>query len=106
MTSFEDRQRAQEEKFGRDQELLFKAKSRRNRMLGLWAAEKLGLSGDAADAYAKEVVAADFEKPGDDDIVAKVVRDFAGKKLAIGEAQVRDELQRLFAVAKKQLLGE
>jgi hypothetical protein len=106
MTNFEDRKRAQEEKFGRDQELLFKAKSRRNRMLGVWAAEKLGLSGDAAESYAKEVVAADFEKPGDDDIVGKVVRDFAAKSVPVGEAQVRDELQRLFMLAKKQLLGE
>jgi hypothetical protein len=104
MATFEDRKKGFEEKFRHDQELQFKVTARRNKLLGLWAAEKLGLAGDAAEAYAKEVVAADFEKPGDDDVIEKVMGDFKAKNVAVTEEQVRHELQRLFETAKKQIM--
>ena len=105
MSVFKDRNKGQEEKFRHDQELTFKVTARRNKLLGLWAAEKLGLSGDAAETYAKEVVSADFEKPGDDDVVAKVLGDFKGKGVAVSDAQLRDEMKRLADAARKQIVG-
>jgi hypothetical protein len=105
MATFDDRKKGFEEKFRHDQELQFKVNARRNKLLGAWAAEKMGLSGAAAESYAKEVVAADFEKPGDDDVVQKVVGDLKAKNVAVTEAQVRDELVRLLDVAKKQLMS-
>jgi hypothetical protein len=105
MGGFEDRKKGQEEKFRHDQELTFKINARRNQRLGLWAAGKLGISGDAAEAYAKGIVAADFEKPGDADVVAKVLGDLKGKGVAVSEAQVRDEMKRLADAAKKQIVG-
>ena len=86
MTTFDKREEGFEKKFALDEEQKFKAMARRNRLLGLWAAEKLGLSGDAATAYSKEVVAADFEEAGDDDVQNKVVKDFAAKGVAITAA--------------------
>lgn len=104
MATFDDRKKGFEEKFRHDQELQFKVTARRNKLLGLWAAEKLGLAGDAAEAYAKEVVAADFQKPGDSDVIEKVMTDLQAKNVAVTEAQVRDELQRLLETAKKQIM--
>jgi hypothetical protein len=104
MASFDDRKKGFEEKFRHDQELQFKVNARRNKLLGLWAAQKLGLAADAAETYAKDVVAADFQKPGDDDVVQKVLGDFQAKGVAVTEAQVRDELRRLLETAKKQLM--
>lgn len=106
MATFDDRKKGFEEKFRHDQELLFKVTARRNRLLGLWAAERMGLSGDAAADYAKDVVAADFQKPGDDDVIAKVLGDLKAKNVAVTEAQLRDELHRLFEAAKKQIIGD
>jgi hypothetical protein len=103
MATFDDRKKGFEEKFRHDQELQFKVNARRNKLLGLWAAERLGLSGTEAESYAKEVVASDFEKPGDDDVIEKVARDMKAKNVAVGEAQIRDELRRLLDVAKQQL---
>ena len=103
MSRFDEREKEFEARFKHDQELAFKVTVRRNKLLGLWAARHLGLVGDAADAYAKEVVAADFVKPGDSDVIAKVAKDFADKGIAIGAAQIADELQRSAAEAKKQL---
>jgi hypothetical protein len=105
MATFEDREKGFEQKFRHDQELQFKVTARRNRLLGLWAAERMGLTGDAADAYAKEVVAADFEKPGDDDVVQKVAGDLKAKNITVTEQQIRDELRRLFEAAKKQIMS-
>ena len=105
MTIFEDREKGQEQKFRHDQELAFKIRARRNMLLGMWAAERLGLGGDAADAYAKEVVGADFEKPGDDDIIEKVLSDLKAKGLDVSEARLRDELKRLGDVARKQMVA-
>jgi hypothetical protein len=106
MTGLDDRKKGHEQKFARDQEWDFKIKSRRNRLFGEWAAAKLGLAGDAVAAYAKEVVAADFEKPGDEDVIGKVAGDLAAKGVQVNDAQLRDEFQRLGVVARKQILGE
>jgi hypothetical protein len=103
MTSFDKREEGFEKKFAMDEEQKFKAMARRNRLLGLWVAEKLGLTGDAATAYAKEVVAADFEQPGDNDVVHKVMRDLAAKGIAITEPQLRAKMDELLAQAVAQV---
>ena len=79
MTTFDDRERHEETRFKHDQELAFKARNRGNRIFGMWVAEQLGLSGEAATNYAKDVVLADFEMPGDDDVLTKVKADLAAK---------------------------
>jgi hypothetical protein len=103
MPNFSDREKGFEEKFRHDEELRFRVVSRRNRLLGLWAAEKLGLQGADADRYAKEVVAADFEKPGDDDVLDKVTADLTAKGVAMTREQIRHEMQLLLGQAKKQI---
>ena len=104
MKSFEDRQKGFEAAFQRDQELAFRITARRNRLFGLWAAERLGIpAGDAAEGYAQTVVAADFEAPGDDDVVGKVRSDLAEKGIALTEAELRVELSRAAAEARRQL---
>lgn len=103
MTTFDKRQEGFEKKFAHDEELRFKATARRNRLLGQWAAEKLGLSGDAATAYAKEVVAADFEEAGDDDVVRKVIADFKAKGVDQSEHQVRRTMDELMSEAINQI---
>jgi hypothetical protein len=100
MTTFDKREEGFEKKFAHDEELKFKATARRNKLLGLWAAAELGKTGTDADAYAKEVVVADFEEAGDDDVVRKVVTDLAGKAT---EDQVRAKMQELLAEAVKQI---
>ncbi|MGV3633064.1 MAG: DUF1476 domain-containing protein [Pseudorhodoplanes sp.] len=100
MTTFDKREEGFEKKFAHDEELKFKATARRNKLLGLWAAAALGKTGADADAYSKEVVAADFEEAGDDDVVRKVVTDLAGKAT---EAEVRSKMQELLAEAVKQI---
>jgi len=106
MTQFSDREKAFETKFQKDQELQFKVTARRNKLLGLWAAEKLGLQGGDADAYAKEVVAADFEEPGDNDVMRKVQKDLTAKGYEISEHGVRHEMDRLLDEAKRQIAAE
>ncbi len=103
MTQFDKREEGFEKKFALDEEQKFKAEARRNRLLGQWAAEKLGITGDAAIAYAKEVVAADFEEAGHAGVVRKVTGDFAKKGLAITEAQVRAQMDELMATAVVQV---
>jgi hypothetical protein len=106
MRTFDERRQGFEAEFKRDQELVFRIAARRNRLLGLWAAEKLGLpAGDPAESYAKTVVAADFEAPGDSDVVAKVLGDLAAKGVAATEAEVRAELKRAAEEARRQLAG-
>ena len=95
MTQFKDREQAFESNFKREQELDFKISARRNKLLGLWAATQLGLDDDSAAAYAKEVVVSDFDEPGDDDVLQKVVGDLQGKKVDISEHLVRKEMDRL-----------
>ena len=106
MSSFDDRERAFENKFAHDAEMLFKAEARRNKLLGLWAAEKMGMSGDAADAYAKEVVAADFEEAGDEDVYRKVSGDLNAKAAGVSEAEIREQMASLMTEAKAQLFSE
>jgi hypothetical protein len=99
MTTFDKREEGFEKKFALDEELKFKAEARRNRLLGMWAAEKLGLTGDAAAAYAKEVVVADFEAPGDSDVLGKVRKDFEAKKITVSEAEIRRKMDELMGTA-------
>lgn len=103
MTTFDSRKDGFESKFAHDEALKFKATNRRNKLLGLWAAEKLGLSGDAAADYAKEVVASDFEEAGDDDVVRKVLADFAAKNVDQSEHQVRRTMDELMGEAIDQI---
>jgi hypothetical protein len=103
MTTFDKREEGFERKFAHDEELRFKAMARRNKLLGLWAAEKLGLSGAEAEAYAKEVVMADFESPGDDDVLAKVRKDFDAKGVAQSDHQLRRTMDELLEMAVAQI---
>jgi hypothetical protein len=103
MTTFDKREEGFEKKFAHDEELKFKAEARRNRLLGLWAAEKQGMSGDAANAYAKTVVATEFEAAGHAGVVAKVTADLAAKGVAITEAQVHARMDELMAQAIAQV---
>ncbi|WP_421694824.1 DUF1476 domain-containing protein [Aestuariivirga sp.] len=103
MTTFDNREEGFEKKFALDEELLFKAGARRNKLLGLWAAEKLGLSGDEADAYAKSVVVADFQEAGDEDVFRKVRSDFDAKSVAVSDQQIRQVMQELLAKAVEQI---
>lgn len=93
-------------KYTLDQEQQFRMVNRRNKLLGLWAAERMGLSGDAAQAYAREVVSADFEKPGEEDVVAKVSGDLAAKGVAVPDPELRAKMAELMAIAQKQVLAE
>ena len=106
MTTFDSRKDGFEKKHAHDEELQFKATARRNKLLGMWAAEKLGLAGDAAAAYAKEVVAADFEEAGDDDVVRKVLKDFAAKNVDQSEHQVRRTMDELMGEAIAQIKAQ
>jgi hypothetical protein len=106
MASFNEREKGFENKFKHDQELQFKAMARRNKLLGLWAAEKMGITGAAADAYAKEVVRADFEAPGDDDVLKKVLGDLKAKKIDASEHTIRRRMDELLVEAKTQLSKE
>jgi hypothetical protein len=99
MTTFDDRQAAFEKRFAHDEELRFKATARRNKLLGLWAADKLGKSGADAEAYAKSVVMADFEEAGDDDVLRKVRGDLEAAGVADAEPQVRQAMGELMAKA-------
>jgi hypothetical protein len=103
MTTFDDRERAFESKFAHDSEMQFKAEARRNKLLGLWAAGLMGLTGEEAEAYAKSVVLADFEEPGPEDVIRKVAGDLGARSSA--EA-VRAKLMELAPVAKAQLMAE
>jgi len=103
MTTFDKREEGFEKKFALDEELKFKADARRNKLLGLWVAGKLGMAGDAAAAYAKEVVAADFEEAGDRDMVHKVMRDLAAKGETITESELGAKMNELMAQAILQV---
>ena len=103
MSTFDDREHAFENKFAHDAEMLFKAEARRNKLLGLWAAELMGKTGDAAAAYAVEVVKADFEEAGHEDVVRKVAGDLGD--LATAD-EIRAKMDALLVVAKDQLMKE
>jgi hypothetical protein len=103
MTTFDKREDGFEKKFAHDEELHFKATARRNKLLGLWAAENLGLTGAQADAYAKEVVMADFEEAGDHDIFKKIRKDFDNKKIALPDLDIRRAMDELMTQAVAQI---
>lgn len=103
MSQFDKREKGFEEKHRRDQELDFKVTARRNKLLGDWAAEQMGLDGAAAEAYAKEVIASDFDEPGDDDVLRKVHGDLEAKGVDISEHLVRREMDKLLEVARGEL---
>ena len=105
MTMFEDRKNAFEAKFRLDQEARFKIGVRRNKLLGLWAAARMGLSSPIAEDYAKEVVAADFDRPGDDDVLEKVLADLTAKGLDVTNSQVREKMNELAGTAREQVIG-
>ena len=107
MTTFDKREEGFEKKFAHDEELRFKATARRNKLLGQWAAEKLGLSGPAADAYAKEVVMSDFEEAGDHDVFRKLRTDFDAKGIAQSDHQIRRTMDELMekAIAEIKTAG-
>lgn len=106
MTTFESRKDAYEGKFAHDEELRFKATARRNKLLGLWAAEKLGYSGDQVDTYAKEVVRADFEEPGEEDVFRKIRKDFDDAGVQQTDHQIRRTMDELMATAVEQIRSE
>ena len=103
MTTFDDRENAFENKYAHDSEMQFRAEARRNKLLGLWAADLMGKTGDAAAAYALEVVQADFEEAGIEDVVRKLAADLDGKASA---DEIRAKLLELLPVAKAQLMQE
>lgn len=103
MTTFNDRENAYENKFAHDQEADFKAVARRNKLLGLWAAKQIDLPQAEWDAYAKSVVIADLEKPGDDDVVQKILADFEAAGVRLGEHDIRVELARLLPIAREEV---
>lgn len=103
MSSFDDRQNAFENKFAHDSQMQFKAEARRNKLLGLWAAELLGKDGEAADAYAIEVVKSDFEEAGHEDVIRKLAGDLGDKA---SEDEIRAKLDEMMVLAKQQLVDE
>jgi hypothetical protein len=103
MTTFDDREKAFESKYALDQEQEFKATARRNKLLGLWAAEKMGLSSESAVQYAAAVVRADFEQPGDEDVFRKVAGDFKGSGLTVSDSELRSKMDELGSVAREQI---
>ena len=107
MTTFDERERGEEHKFKHNEELRFKTRNRRNRLFGQWIAETyLGLTGEAAAAYAKDVVMADFESPGDDDMIGKVKGDLAKASQSVSDHILRKHLAELEIVAKQQVMSE
>ena len=103
MSTFDKREEGFERKFAHDEELRFKATARRNKLLGLWAAEHLGLEGPAADDYAKEVVRADLEEPGDEDVFRKIRADFDAKSVDQSDHQIRRTMTELMSTAIQQI---
>ena len=106
MTTFDDREKGFEKKFAHDQEVRFKAAARRNKLLGLWAAEKMGLSGEEAEAYARTVVKADLEEPGEEDVFRKIRGDFDARGIDQSDHQIRRTMDELMQVALDQIQSE
>ncbi len=103
MTTFDDRKDAFEKKFAHDEELRFKATARRNKLFGLWVAERLGKTGEEAEAYARSVVLADFEEAGDGDVLRKVRQDLEGAGSPVAEAELKDRVAQLTARAAEEI---
>lgn len=106
MSSFDDRKRGEEARFAMDQAADFKVMARRNKLLGLWAADLMGLTGSDADAYAKTVVLSDLEEPGDEDVFRKVRGDFDAKGVDRTDARIREHMAELLPVAREQIENE
>jgi hypothetical protein len=106
MTTFDERQKAFERKYALDEEMAFKINARRNKLLGLWAAEKMGVSGTEAENYAKSVVAADFEEAGDQDVIKKLLHDFSAASFPITEKEIRHQMERCAHDARLQITGK
>jgi hypothetical protein len=104
MTMFDDRERAFETKYARDEEMQFRVTARRNRLLGQWAAEQMKLTAEETDAYAKAVVQADFEEAGDEDVIRKLVSDLTAAGVDIDEVVVRQAINDKFVEARRQLM--
>ena len=104
MTQFDDRERAFEAQFARDEELQFRVLARRNRLLGAWAAELMGLSAVEAESYAKDVVRADFEEAGDEDVIRKLLGDLTSAGIDVDEARIRGALEHKSVEARRQLM--
>lgn len=106
MTTFEDREKGFERKFAHDEELKFKATARRNRLIGLWAADKMGLTGDEAQAYAREVIKADLAEPGDEDVFRKLRADLDAKGVDQSDHQIRRIIGEMMVEALRQIESE
>ena len=106
MTTFNEREKAFEKKYEHDQDLKFKVNARKNKLLGLWAAGLMGKSGADAEAYAKDVVLADYEKPGDSDVIEKLVKDLAAAGKPMEDHSIRKQAERLAEAAKEQIMKE
>jgi len=104
MTSFDDRERAFEAKFARDEDMAFRVIARRNRLVGQWAAVKMGLTPEETDAYAKAVVQADFEEAGDEDVIRKLLGDLLAAGVEVDDAEVRRALEEQTVEARRQLM--
>jgi len=106
MTTFNDREKDFENKFKHDQELEFRVTARRNKLLGLWAAGLLGIHGHDAEAYAKKIIASDLERPGDQDVVDRILADFTAKGVAMSDHRLRKQMEELHALARAQIKAE
>ena len=104
MTTFDDRERAFETKFAHDEDLRFRVIARRNRLLGAWAARLMGLSDAEADAYAKDVIRADFEEAGDEDVIRKILGNLTSAGVDCDEARIREALEHKFVEARRQMI--
>lgn len=104
--AFQDREKAFEAKFQLDQELEFRARARRNRLLGLWAAESMGMAGGGAEAYARDVVAADLEHHGDEGVIAKVLKDLQDNDVDMTEGRLHIKLDKMMVIAREQIMTE
>ncbi|MEQ8300231.1 MAG: DUF1476 domain-containing protein [Hyphomonas sp.] len=106
MSTFDDRERAQEAKYALDQETQFKVQNRRNKLLGLWAADLMGMTGDDAQAYAKTVVLSDLEEVGEEDVFRKIRGDFDTAGIDRTDARIREQMAELMPVAREQVLKD
>ena len=106
MTTFDDRERAFEMKFAQDEELKFRMIARRNRLLGEWAARLMKLNAAETEAYAKDVIRADFEESGDEDVIRKILGDLTAASVDMDEAQIREQLGHKTAEARRQLMSQ
>jgi hypothetical protein len=103
MSGFNDREKGFEAKYRMDEEMVFKIHARRDKLMGLWAAAKMGITGADAEEYAKSIVMADMEEPGDDDVLRKLTKDFAAKGVSVSDADLRNQLDIFKAEAQAQL---